>query len=336
MATRGPTLELCTWFLALLASAACQSASTARLAEGEARAGAEGPAPRPLPAHATPAARADAQASLPSCPEFGPFRVQGIVEAPELNEVSGLAASRQHDVLWTHNDSGDRPRLYGLDFTGRLIATVKLHPAEAVDWEDIALAPNEGRADSIYVADFGDNRRQRRSVVIYVLDEPADLQAELQVEPRARLELRYPDGPHNAESLLVHPTSHELFIVTKDALGVSRVYRKKPPHESARVVVEQLGELHFGVSPLSGIPLTTAGDYSADGRLLAIRTYNDIFLWSAPLGADFMKVVATSPCARISVDQPQGESLAFARDGSGLWTLSEHAAQPLLFLPMQR
>lgn len=335
MARRGPTLPLFSCLIACWAGMACKSPSKVAPSEAEGLPGAELEAPSSPPEKVEPEARAPAPDSPGTCPDFGEAQVQGVVQAAELNEVSGLASSRRHDALWTHNDSGDGPRLYALDFTGRLIATLHLRAAEAVDWEDVALVPGPGAADSLYVADFGDNRRRRSSVVIYLLDEPTHLHPELIAEPRARLELRYPDGAHDAESLLVHPKSHEIFIITKHPLGISRVHRKSPPHVTGSFVLEDLGSVHFGVGPLESIPLTTAGDFSADGRLVAIRTYDDVFLWSVAPGADMMTVLHAAPCARIPMHQPQGESLAFARDGSGLWTLSEQRAQPLLFIPVQ-
>ena len=38
----------------------------------------------------------------------------------------------------------------------------------------------------------------------------------------AALTFVYPDGPHDAEALIVDPSSGELFIVTKEALGTGR------------------------------------------------------------------------------------------------------------------
>src|SRR4029453_5639370 len=56
-------------------------------------------------------------------------------EAPRIQESSGLALSRRHpEVLWTHNDSGDRPRLYAVGADGRTLATRALAGVQARDW----------------------------------------------------------------------------------------------------------------------------------------------------------------------------------------------------------
>ena len=57
-----------------------------------------------------------------------------------LDEVSGLAISRQHPgVGWVIEDSGNRPVLYALELqTGKVLSRVRLQ-ASNHDWEDVAL-----------------------------------------------------------------------------------------------------------------------------------------------------------------------------------------------------
>ena len=67
--------------------------------------------------------------------------------------------------------------------------------------------------DRLYVADIGDNngRAQLRSRLLLFANPRAN---GLTVSYHA-YDFRYPDGPHNAETLLVND-SGRLFIVTKD------------------------------------------------------------------------------------------------------------------------
>jgi len=105
---------------------------------------------------------------------------------PEVRESSGLVVSRAYPgVFWTHNDSGDEPRLYAMDSTAALIATIDVRGAGARDWEamDVGVCPR-GSAEvggpltadpewCLYVADTGDNARRRESVTVYVIPEPS-------------------------------------------------------------------------------------------------------------------------------------------------------------------
>jgi len=49
---------------------------------------------------------------IPSCPTTGPGQNVGSISTSQINECSGLAASRKNPGLfWSNNDSGDRQRL---------------------------------------------------------------------------------------------------------------------------------------------------------------------------------------------------------------------------------
>ncbi len=58
------------------------------------------------------------------------------VDSKEIHESSGLARSRKVErLLWTHNDSGDGPRLFAFDADGRVHAVVDVTNVESVDWK---------------------------------------------------------------------------------------------------------------------------------------------------------------------------------------------------------
>ena len=70
--------------------------------------------------------------------------VTGTVQTAEAPELSGLVLSRsQPGVLWAHNDSGDRARVFALRPNGSVLADLDVPGAEAVDWEDIAIRGKE-------------------------------------------------------------------------------------------------------------------------------------------------------------------------------------------------
>ena len=91
-----------------------------------------------------------------------------------ISESSGVVGSAlTSGVYWTHNDSGDRPYLYATDSAGRNLGAVRVAGAGARDWEDLTAGSClvvPGRC--FYVGDMGDNKRHRRSLVVYRLREP--------------------------------------------------------------------------------------------------------------------------------------------------------------------
>jgi hypothetical protein len=75
--------------------------------------------------------------------------------------------------------------------------------------------------------------------------------------------------------------------------------------------------------------LLTGGDISADGRLVAIRTYAHVFVWQRGEDALLDSAFAAPPCEAPSAIEQQGESIAFDADGRGYTTVSEGSSPAL-------
>ena len=160
----------------------------------------------------------------------GPFGV-GKIAKGDLTEASGIVASRANPgVLWTHNDSGDEPRVYGLAPTGNVVCTLSVKGAKHIDWEDIAVGPGpEKEQVYVYAGDIGDNNAVRSSVEIYRFVEPK-LTSETQIDVQADvLTFTYPDGARDAEALLVDPVTGDIYIISKRDRR-NRIYRAAAPH----------------------------------------------------------------------------------------------------------
>jgi hypothetical protein len=285
---------------------------------------------------AAPAAHGQQDAA--GCQTWKPGQVTGALDRGDINEASGLAASaRNEGLLWTHNDSGDRPRVFAITPSGRVLASYRLLGAKAWDWEDIAVSGDgHGGGPYIYAADIGDNRLVRPFVVVYRVEEPA-VSASPQMrdlEGTKAFELVYPDGPHNAEVLLVDPRSGDLFIVTKDFdSGTSRVYRSSFPHDAGRRrLLEDVGRVQFPGSRARDIA-ATGGDVSSRGDRILIRTYTRTFVWSRNRDESLAHALMTVPCSTATVGFglpiDQYESIAFSRDGQSYYTLGEGSGSPL-------
>jgi hypothetical protein len=85
---------------------------------------------------------------------------KGLLENTDIKEASGLAASLNNKgLLWTHNDSGDKNRIFSIDTLGKGKREFYLEGTENRDWEDMAITSFEEGA-YLYIADFGDNIAQ--------------------------------------------------------------------------------------------------------------------------------------------------------------------------------
>lgn len=271
--------------------------------------------------------RSTAPAARPALCTSLRARVIGHVTSSAATELSGLVLSRsQKGVLWTHNDSGDRPRLLAVSPDGRALGEVAVGDAENVDWEDIALGPAAKGGDALYVGDIGDNEAQRPSVVVYRVDEPRVAQGRLQSAPAQRLTLRYGDGAHDAEALLVDPSSGALVIVTKSFDGTAGVYVADRPREGSTTTLRRVGDI-----PLDAAEPVTAGDVSADGRTIVIRTYDAALAWSRRADESLASALRRRACAARAdlLVEGQSEAVALTVDGRAFYTVPEGGKPPI-------
>ena len=237
------------------------------------------------------------------------------IDDPRVVESSGLAASRRHGgVLWTHNDSGDAARLFAVGRDGRVLAILRFAGMQARDWEAMAVGHDDRGEPALFAGDIGDNLGVWPSVTVYRVAEPARLRdATVRAE---RYRLRYPDGPHDAEALLVDPRGDRLYVASKGEAGGS-LYQAPAELRSDRVNLLRL---------VRRVPaLVTDGAFSPDGRLLVLRDYRAAYVYKASGGR-----LAIVPLPL----QQQGESIAFSPDGRSLLAGSEGAGSEIWRVPL--
>ena len=194
------------------------------------------------------------------------------LEDPRIYESSGLALSRRHPaVLWTHNDSGDEPRLYAVGSEGRTLATLTLAGVEARDWEALAAGRDDRGRPALFVGDIGDNQGVWPEVSVYRVPEPASLRDA--TVPAVRYRLRYADGSRDAEALLIDPRSNRLYVATKDVAG-GALYRAP-----SRLRTDQVNVLQR-VAKVP--PVVTDGAFTPNGRAFVLRDYQAAYVYAAP------------------------------------------------------
>jgi hypothetical protein len=255
---------------------------------------------------------------------YGGPTLLGRLDDKAVAESSGLVASRRNPgLLWTHNDAGDGPGLYCVTREARRCGTWRVTNAEAQDWEDIATGPGPvGGEHYLYIGDIGDNDEARADVVVYRVPEPgapSPREEPASTAPAEALRLRYEDGPRDAEALLVHPVSGDLFVVTKD--------RKRAGVYKATVGATVLTRIaDFG---LGGDEAVTGADISPDGTRVAVVSKAQAYEMSVPEGADFDDVWQQARHRVELAEREQGEAIAYRLDGDALLSTSEGSPMPL-------
>ncbi|WP_030225665.1 hypothetical protein [Actinoalloteichus caeruleus] len=242
---------------------------------------------------------------------------------PRLTMVSGIASDGTH--WYVVNDHDPQVQVFVLNrdcSVARVITTGIDH----YDVGDVAVAPD----GTIWVAETGDNRRRREHVAFVRItpDGVASLHR-----------MTYPRGPHDAEALLLDRDGVP-HIVTKEIFGTAYVYRPAEPLRTpGPVPLEEVGSVRFRSTTTPGGPIpemvgsvaVTGGSVSADGTVVALRTYTEAYLFSAPDG-DVVEALAGEPVNIPIPDEPQGEAVALEPDGTLLST-SEGENQPIRAYP---
>ncbi|HEY9291978.1 MAG TPA: hypothetical protein VIP98_11915, partial [Microlunatus sp.] len=223
-----------------------------------------------------------------------------------ITESSGLATDTDQQLYWTVNDSGDEPRAFALNDSGEVQGTLGFR-ADVTDVE--AIAYHDG---SLYIGDIGDNDAERDFVTIYVLADPEPNDSTVLYQA---YDFAYPDGAHDAETLLIKK-SGRIFIVTKGDDG--GIYRA--PKDPSREQVNNLTRV--GDAP----PYVTDGTVLDDGRL-ALRSYVDVKIVDPEQDYKVVDQAATP-------FQPQGESITTSLDGESLLVGSEGKDSAVYSMPI--
>ena len=261
--------------------------------------------------------------------------VQGIVTAPEITEASGIVASRQNPgVLWTHNDSGFGASVFALSTNGALLGRYYVPTAFGGNYEDIAIGPGSNPEHQyLYLGDIGDDFLSRFSVRVFRFPEPAVYLYQSNSPPilptiaAQEIELRYPDGPFDAEALMVDPLTGDLFVVTKED-NSARIYR------ATRAELDGDGPLVMTFIRQITFQKVSGGDISPDGRIVALRRGSDAARWNRSLTqtvGDALGGNSSSIPVIGEPDEPNGEALGFHPTGLGYYTISEGVQPPIYY-----
>jgi hypothetical protein len=261
------------------------------------------------------------------CDAYGAATLSGTVTDSNLNAISGIAASFANaNVLYLHNDR-DQPEFFAVDEQGTLLGTFTLGGA-VLDVEDIAVGPCP-QGSCVYLADLGDNVTPRQEYQILRVAEPSVTAGSPGADQALSSELlifNYPDGTHNAESLLVDHATQNLYVVTKETNGPSAVYRLPQTFDAASSAATKIADLTV---PGPNDSPATAADAHPCGVAFLLRTNNTLYEFRIAEGEPFESLFAATPNEVPFGDEQQGEAVAYSSDGLRYFTTSEGTNPPI-------
>ncbi len=259
---------------------------------------------------------------IAQAPSFGPREDKGLIEFNQIDEASGIAASKKNqNVLWLHNDSGDSARIFAINQNGKHLGVFSLTGVANRDWEDISVGPGPNPAkDYLYIAEIGDNLAQYDMKYIYRISEP---QVNAYQQPvyvtlgnPDIIKFKYPDGPRDAEALFIDPLTKDIYIISKRENNV-RVYLLSYPQSLKDTLTPEF---------ITELPVTqiVAGDISFDGREILLKDYDNIYYWKREINQSVAEAFIQNQFYNLPyIREPQGEGICWSFNADGYYTVSE-------------
>jgi hypothetical protein len=222
---------------------------------------------------------------LISCQDFGNLKL--LADLPnELKEVSGTEIVADSEFIWMLNDSGNKPKIYGVSAKGKIKEKVTIK-AKNHDWEDLT-SDNDG---NIYIGDFGNNANKRKNLVILKIDKQELYRKKAAVE---RIEFQYSNQtkyPPKKKNMYFDTEAffyfnNYLYIFTKSRVkhrfGKTTLY--KIPAKKGKYIAEIVGEFENCNDLECRI---TSADISSDGKKVALLSQRNVLVFSDFINDDF-------------------------------------------------
>ncbi len=234
------------------------------------------------------------------CKQWGPSEYFGSV--PKIaEEASGLIYSRQYSDRVYHINDGRDSSLIVSNFTGSNTQEILLEDVKLRDTEELAYSrcPDDN-GYCIYIADIGDNKRERPFLQIVVVREEENFADS--VKPLAVYRMHYPDNPHNAEAIAIHPDG-SLYIVTKEKnkgeAHPAKIFKNsilKPQRELS--FVGEIDLPYLSQSSNAEDQVVTGMTMSDDGKKFILMTY----MHSWEFNFDLSEPIVATKKLRLGVD----------------------------------
>ena len=260
-----------------------------------------------------------------------------------INECSGIVKSRQFEnTYWTHNDSGDKARIFAIKADGSVIKPhwwkakdgeyqgIKIHGAYNIDWEDIG-TDDKG---NLLIAACGNNYNSRSDLAIYILREPMPTECNSTILLK-RIPFHFPDQiklaakPINFDCEAVFSTNGKIYLISKHRSDMNaKLYRldsTKGDESNELTLISEYKNIARG-----GV---TGADISADGKRLAVLTYRSIYLFEKPENSDnffagkvYKKEIAAKQCEAVCFD---GEALIITNEQRDIFRVAIDQLKPV-------
>ncbi len=270
--------------------------------------------------------------------QFAAPQVVGKLESNEIGESSGIAVSRcNENAFWTHNDSGNQNIIYAFNRTGEHLGAWRVSGAKNYDWEDIAAFQDASGECFLYIGDIGNNVRGRGEFIVYKVKEPQIVPSDKSSNNKnpettaaaEAIKITYPEMRHDAETLLVHPETGDVYVITKRLSGAAGVYKLAANYALDKTnTLEKIADFTVPAVPNGFL---TGGDIAPDGKRVVICDYFNAYEITLPDDAkNFDEIWRQKPAVVQLGERQQGEAIAYGADENTIYATSENKNSPVI------
>lgn len=265
-----------------------------------------------------------------TCNAWGPATDAIEVRGGLVSESSGLAASvTRPGVLYTHDDHNGPRSLYAFSLDGKYLGEHEVKGGINEDWEALDAAPCPDKGDCLYIGDIGDNDGTRYEIRVLIAREPEGEGDNAKV--MRTLKATYPGGNRDAEALLVHPCTGDVYVVSKGASDRVAIHRFPPDaHKKTKQLIEVANFELPGTDPELGSAFKiTGGSFDADGDRVVLRSELDVWEWL--VDPDDPEVHWLDPPTVLDLPLADSEAITYTLDGN-LVSSSEGAPMTMAWM----
>ena len=254
-----------------------------------------------------------------SCSEYGEPLYIGKLQDDRLSELSGMAFSRKNNgIFYVHNDAGHSAIIYVVNTKREILGTLVFNDVSVEDWEDIAVAKC-GDDDCIFIADTGDNKKERDEIRIIRFVEPSiDFETpfySMLITDAESMSLKYLDKPHDVEAMAVDDMGIYLF---SKQLGYSAYFKTDEFSTKSSQTLAYMGRIDINEDES-----VTAADMHPDGLHVLLRTNDNIYEYIFTESSDIESLTALSYRTIGAGSEEQGEAAAYNAITGSIWHTSE-------------
>lgn len=235
----------------------------------------------------------------------------------KIDESSAIIKSRMwDDVYWTLNDSGGKNMIFPFNRNGKLWRAewykdyqggVYLAGTMNIDWEEMAVDNN----GNIYVCDSGNNGNARRDLAVFMLKDPLpENTGTVNYFKKFHFyypeQIKFPAVPNNYDCEAVFWANGKLYFLTKHrADALTRLYRMDSMDSNIENPLTYLATFDIN-------GMVTAADATEDGKILAVLTYDNIWVFGVENGDDYFN----GSIKYLPIKAKQCEAICFDDEGT--------------------